>query len=204
MKEPRLGCDRVYLLTAVQHAEFGALLLSIHQDVEHGADRQRHTELRRLARFLHFGIKRRFCSARQDYKIFWFCLWPAFRQLLCGLRERRQKTGSVTRWVRLFLVVFQVTTATYFPKICLKLIKVVSKFRGCVLRRPTLSEAYVTAPSLRPSSFAPIGWTGQIDPSRSKISHNALQAEQRCLFSLSAMADEPREISIVLNKKLAV
>lgn len=57
-----------HLLPGVQHAQFGALLLGVHQHVEHGADRQRHPEVRRLTRFLHFGIKCRFCSVGQEKK----------------------------------------------------------------------------------------------------------------------------------------
>lgn len=63
----------VYLLAGVEHAQFGALLLGVHQHVEHGADRQRHPEVCWLIRFLHFGIKCRFCSVGQNTEFFYCC-----------------------------------------------------------------------------------------------------------------------------------
>lgn len=59
---------RSYLLARVQHAELGALLLGVHQHVEHGADGQRNPEVRRLTRLLHFGVKGRFCSVGREWK----------------------------------------------------------------------------------------------------------------------------------------
>ncbi len=46
-----------YLLALVKNTELGALLLGIHENIEHCAHRQGDAEIRRLARLLHFSVK---------------------------------------------------------------------------------------------------------------------------------------------------
>lgn len=54
-----------YLLPRVQHTQLGALLLGVHQHVEHGAQRRRHAEVRGPARLLDPRVKGTFRSVEQ-------------------------------------------------------------------------------------------------------------------------------------------
>lgn len=62
--------DRIvtYLLALVKNTELGALLLGIHENIEHCAHRQGDTEISRLVRLLHFRVKGSFGPRHQRWR----------------------------------------------------------------------------------------------------------------------------------------
>lgn len=57
-----------YLLTLVENTELGALLLGVHENIEHCAHRQGNAEIGGLARLLHFRVKGSFGPRYQRWQ----------------------------------------------------------------------------------------------------------------------------------------